>query len=697
MTSNNEIIRKHLDDGISLLREVATSKALSEEESVDVVRIADSFTDRLNNIKLKLGIIGEFNAGKSTLINSIIGQKVSATGDRPCTPVPIYIENGDHNSMDVFFSDGTHIQTGLEEYQKYTTDSEETQRIKSISVKVNSTFLKDNNVILVDTPGINAINPDHTQITINALDEMHAAILLMYSKQPGSKSTIEFLKQVSNQVEKIFVCISKSDFLNQNQISRIVSELPERLGKASGVKIDNVWPIHITENDVGDDFLSFMAHLKDFMMREWYNIISKDLKKALSDCANRVSAIVNNRLLLQERLFYSYLETKPTNFSHIMKRITNDVIPYIEEELNRDEFELEAKTKFGEIRGMLHRQIEYDLKPDKPTLGIFERKADPRSIQRATKNVNRLFRRLTILQHRVLEKAEKVKTKLENSTESALSPINGSMDKLEKKLYEDLRDNPKVIAEYKKFLSQREAQNEAIKQSYEANKIKLKKIITVFCVACVILIPLIGLEYFYLPLSIFFLASVIASKMLLKKEDPFPLDINIYTFVKNTSSSLKNIHIPKFSIQNVAPATKERLQSANNFFIQHERGYSQVAGQAMNIAQMAGGFGMAAGVAVAFEATRYLKSPTAQSVADELNKDSLKSIELTEKSIFNSFDNLKDAFQTTVTEYTQSIYDRYKIVLDSAFDENKTLLSSLEKAVNELSDYSHRLQGFLVN
>jgi GTPase Era involved in 16S rRNA processing len=174
---------------------------------------------QLNHITLKLGVIGEFNTGKSTLLNAILGKHVVATSDRPCTPVPIYIEAGSPEGLSIRNDDGSESKADLEAYSRYTTDGEAPAGIHSIHMTVQSSLLTDNRITLIDTPGINAINPVHTAITESVLPEMHAAILLMYSKPPGSKSTLEFLKNASSQMGKVFICISKADFLDDGQLT----------------------------------------------------------------------------------------------------------------------------------------------------------------------------------------------------------------------------------------------------------------------------------------------------------------------------------------------------------------------------------------------------------------------------------------------------------------------------------------------
>ena len=337
-----QLLDNNLRNKIQLLKTISRSSAFSQPEQVELSDLVKGFLGQINNIKLKLGIIGEFNAGKSTLLNAILGKKVVATSDRPCTPVPVYIDGGMTESLTVLQDDGQEVKVGIEEYSRYTTDGEAPAGVKSLRMTVRSPLLLDNRITLIDTPGINAINPLHTQITESVLPEMHAAILLMYSKQPGSKSTLEFLRNAAQQTGKIFVCISKSDFLSSDQLSRIVDGLPDRLSKNSGVEIPKVYPIHFDESGGGDDFLAFFQELKQFMLTEWYQAISKEIESVLTDYSAKVAHLVQNKLELEERLFFNFMEKAPVDFSSISETLKEKVRTCIDTHFNHDRFNSHA-------------------------------------------------------------------------------------------------------------------------------------------------------------------------------------------------------------------------------------------------------------------------------------------------------------------------------------------------------------------
>lgn len=135
-----------------------------------------------------IGIIGRPNVGKSTLLNSILGEKIAITTDKPQTT---------RNSI-----------RGI--YTKINGDKDDCQ------------------MIFIDTPGIhkpkNKLGGYMTDMAINTFKEVEVIIFIVddeITAGPGDKYIVEMLKEV--ETPKILV-INKIDKLNPDKFSRIYQE-----------------------------------------------------------------------------------------------------------------------------------------------------------------------------------------------------------------------------------------------------------------------------------------------------------------------------------------------------------------------------------------------------------------------------------------------------------------------------------------
>ncbi|RYX94951.1 hypothetical protein EON78_05940, partial [bacterium] len=132
--------------------------------------IKNSFSDntlneikeKLNNREINLTVLGEFNRGKSTFINSLIGDDILPTGITPTTSSINILKYSNDPYLKVLYLDQTSENKILEAetFSKLTYEN-----ISHLEIGHNSEFLK--NLVMVDTPGVNDINSQRIEVTYN--------------------------------------------------------------------------------------------------------------------------------------------------------------------------------------------------------------------------------------------------------------------------------------------------------------------------------------------------------------------------------------------------------------------------------------------------------------------------------------------------------------------------------------------------
>ncbi len=135
-----------------------------------------------------IGIIGRPNVGKSTLLNSILGEKIAITTDKPQT----------------------------------TRNS-----IRGIYTRLNG-LEDDCQMIFIDTPGIhkprNKLGGYMTEMAINTFKEVEVVVFIVddeLSAGPGDKYILELLKDIDTP---IFLVINKIDQLEPEKYRKIFEE-----------------------------------------------------------------------------------------------------------------------------------------------------------------------------------------------------------------------------------------------------------------------------------------------------------------------------------------------------------------------------------------------------------------------------------------------------------------------------------------
>lgn len=190
---------------------------------------------QLDNEKFVLVVVGDFSRGKSTFVNAMLGKQILPSSVKPTTTVISKILYADKPSYKLVYKDGKSIKLDEKEFLAIKAPKEEDEsRFSELIHKFNpvellakkNPFLNvdyaevkyplsfcENNVEVVDTPGINDIDDTRINITYNYLNKAEAAILVLSATQALSASELEFLKErvIGNQINDIFIVINYKD------------------------------------------------------------------------------------------------------------------------------------------------------------------------------------------------------------------------------------------------------------------------------------------------------------------------------------------------------------------------------------------------------------------------------------------------------------------------------------------------------
>jgi predicted GTPase len=153
-------------------------------------------------LKVRLGqdkeatvvVIGEFNAGKSTLVNALCGTALLPVGVVPTTATINFVSHSERPRILVVHWDGreTELPFDADVLQRFTARNGDQSDIREVRIQAHSA---PKGLILVDTPGVNDINQTRAEIVYEAIPQAHALIFVMDIEQPLKRSEVEFLRE----------------------------------------------------------------------------------------------------------------------------------------------------------------------------------------------------------------------------------------------------------------------------------------------------------------------------------------------------------------------------------------------------------------------------------------------------------------------------------------------------------------------
>jgi len=183
--------------------------------------IKENFTriDKITEKPLKLAILGEFNAGKSTFINRLIGLDILPTKVTPATSVITILEYGEEEKIEIVYQshDGSQVTKQYEGYNKlfdFQKSKEEDNGlliVKEIRVFIKNEILKT--FYIIDTPGFND-SENMGEETEKIFDNVNYVIWLFNATQSGKGTEKELLEKLQKKVlykDNVYAIINHGD------------------------------------------------------------------------------------------------------------------------------------------------------------------------------------------------------------------------------------------------------------------------------------------------------------------------------------------------------------------------------------------------------------------------------------------------------------------------------------------------------
>lgn len=219
----------------------------------DLLEQLASIRAYLASEKFSVAVVGEFNRGKSTLVNRLIEQDIIPTSDIPTTTLPIYVSGGEQESLVLKTANGQK-RYPIEE-KSWEAIEEERKKFSGakgeILLKRNCSLLMENDLEIIDTPGVNSQIRGDLSMAEQALSVCDCAILPMAAIAAFSESEKLFLEEriLMKKVPRIMVVLTKLDLVEETQRLSVVESVQRKL-EAMNAEI----PLYLSEKNMVEDW-----------------------------------------------------------------------------------------------------------------------------------------------------------------------------------------------------------------------------------------------------------------------------------------------------------------------------------------------------------------------------------------------------------------------------------------------------------
>lgn len=174
------------------------------EDSLEKLKQAIAQLDEL----FLIVVVGEFNAGKSSLINALLGAEILEEGVTPTTASVKLLRYGEIAGEQV-------VDEGFS-IVNYPLD-----------------LLKEIN--FVDSPGTNALNREHERLTIDFVPRSDHVLFISSADRPMTESERQFLQTIVGWGKKVSIVINKMDILeNADAVDTVMRFTKEHASEILG-------------------------------------------------------------------------------------------------------------------------------------------------------------------------------------------------------------------------------------------------------------------------------------------------------------------------------------------------------------------------------------------------------------------------------------------------------------------------------
>lgn len=222
------VSREQVEDLLNELAEISAQSGLNlltrevREERIPAFRQG----------RMSVVVLGEFNHGKSTVVNALLGEEILPVGITPTTAVITHLVYGDKPHAEIQPPrGGARTAIAYDQLGKAIKhENDEGSEPEYVEIQYPNALLADS-LVLVDTPGVNDISRQKVEITYGYVPKADVILYVLDATQVLKKSEITFIKErlLKANRDRIIFVLGKTDALSPQDLVEVETYARERL------------------------------------------------------------------------------------------------------------------------------------------------------------------------------------------------------------------------------------------------------------------------------------------------------------------------------------------------------------------------------------------------------------------------------------------------------------------------------------
>jgi len=200
----------------------------------EIGKVWDAMRKSVATTMFRVGVAGEFQRGKSTVVNGILDDYVVPVGKIPTTALPISIRCGQSKAMRCS-SDGLPVSpepldtAAMCEFM--AAQSSKGERLGDVQVELPVSWLKEQRIEIIDMPGVGIADLEDPTSAHAQMAGCDAILLCVDATMPLSLSERSLLEDVviTKKVPQVAIVVTRMDQVPEHDRQQVVTRILHKL------------------------------------------------------------------------------------------------------------------------------------------------------------------------------------------------------------------------------------------------------------------------------------------------------------------------------------------------------------------------------------------------------------------------------------------------------------------------------------
>ncbi|EKN69539.1 dynamin family protein [Neobacillus bataviensis LMG 21833] len=191
---------------------------LSEQHDPIQANKVKQLAHKLENREFLIAFCGHFSAGKSTMINQVVGEKLLPSSPIPTSANLVKVKSGEDYAKVFFKNDKPRLYLAPYDYEIVKNFCKDGDKIEELEISHSDSRLPSNTVIM-DTPGIDSADDAHRIATESAIHLADLIFYVMDYNHVQAELNFLFTKELSEAGKDVYLVINQIDKHKDEELS----------------------------------------------------------------------------------------------------------------------------------------------------------------------------------------------------------------------------------------------------------------------------------------------------------------------------------------------------------------------------------------------------------------------------------------------------------------------------------------------